>query len=117
MVIEENKNRVIITNRRESSVKLRQDNSSFSKKSNMREKYNSNKVKKNNYSPMMESNRSKYDSKVSCPIYNNNAYNITYQDQNKQKYKNILSNINTISYNNNNNFILKIFYFWPISKI
>ena len=103
-IIEENKNRVIRINKRESSVRLRQDNSSFSKKSNMREKYNSNKVKKNNYSPLLESNKSKYVSKVSCPIYNNNVYNITHHDQNKQKSKNILSNINTISYDNNNNF-------------
>ena len=57
-IIEENKNRVIKTNRRESSVRLRQDNSSFSKKSNLREKYNSNNTKKNNYSPLLESNKS-----------------------------------------------------------
>ena len=103
-IIDENKNRVIKTNRRESSVRLRQDNSSFSKKSNLREKNKSNNTKKNNYSPLLESNKSKNASKVSCPIYNNtHVYNITHQDQNKQKTKNILSNINTISYNNNSN--------------
>ena len=101
---EHNKNRVIFKkDRRDLSVKHRQDNFSLNKKSHLKEKYNSNNDKKN-YSPLLESNINKFHSKISCPInYNNNIHNnINYYSHNSQKTKNNMSNINTISFSNNN---------------
>ena len=101
---EHNKNRVIFKkDRRGLSVKHRQDNFSLNKKSQFKEKYNSNNDKKN-YSPLLESSINKFHSKISCPInFNNNIHsNINYYSHNSQKTKNNLSNINTISFNNNN---------------
>ena len=100
---EHNKNRVIFKkDRRDLSVKHRQDNFSLNKKSHLKEKYNSNNDKKN-YSPLLESNINKFHSKISCPInYNNNIHNnINYYSHNSQKTKNNMSNINTISFSNN----------------
>ena len=101
---EHNKNRVIFKkDRRDLSVKNRQDNFSLNKKSHLKEKYNSNNDKKN-YSPLLESNINKFHSKISCPInYGNNIHNnINYYSHNSQKTKNNMSNINTISFSNNN---------------
>ena len=101
---EHNKNRVIFKkDRRDLSAKQRQDNFSLNKKSHLKEKYNSNNDKKN-YSPLLESNNTKLHSKISCPINNGNNIhnNIIYYSHNSQKTKNNLSNINTISFSNNN---------------
>ena len=101
---EHNKNRVIFKkDRRDFSVKHRQDNFSLNKKSHLKEKYNSNNDKKN-YSPLLESNNNKFHSKISCPLNysNNNHNNINYYSHNSQKTKNNVSNINTISFSNNN---------------
>ena len=102
---EHNKNRVIFKkDRKDFSVKLRQDNFSLNKKSHLKEKFNSNNEKKKNYSPILESNSNKLNSKISCPINysNNNHNNINFYSHNSQKAKNNMSNINTISFSNNN---------------
>ena len=103
-----NKNRVIKTNKRDLSAKNRQENCNSNKKINIKDKYNSNFIKNSNYS-LLDSNKSKYSSKISCPINNseniieniNMNNNFHYYSNNTQKAKNILSNINTITLSNN----------------
>ena len=105
------KNRVIRKNKRDLSVKHRNENYNSNKRINIKEKYNSNNSnKRKNYSPLLEQKDSKYISKISCPINSNINTNINsnmqYNSHNMQKSKNIFSTVNTtntVSYSNNNN--------------
>ena len=117
---EQNKNRVIKTNNRDLSAKQRHENYNSNKKINIKDKYYSNFDNKN-YSPLLDSNKAKYCSKINSSINNsininesnNTQNNLQYFSNNTQKVKNTLSNINTITfgnsyitnYNNNSNII------------
>ena len=103
MSIKESKNRVIKNTKRDLSAKPREENFNFNKKIYLKEKNNSNNKKKN-HSPLVESNFPKFISKMGSQINNNSNIhnNLQFYSHNSQKMKNTISNINTISFNNNN---------------
>ncbi len=98
---EKNKNRVIKKTKRDLSAKTREDNLIFNRKISLKEKNTSN-YKKKNHSPLMESNNEPRN-KINSLLNNNMHNNLKFYSHNSQKIKNNISNINTISFTNNNN--------------
>ena len=97
---EDIKNRVIKKSRRDLSAQPRKEHFTFSKKILTKEKNNSNCNKNKNYSPLIETNDTKYLNKTNNNN-NINTHNLNYYSHNTQKAKNNISSINTISFSNN----------------